>query len=463
MKYKFGNQPQVYNDFLDIMKEFKSQSIDTPGVIARVSCLFKGHPELIVGFNTFLPPGYKIEVTCTDGVVNVPGLLGGGMQTIVHTPHGIHTMGAHGSMSVLQPNNAATAAAAAASLPQTPVSTAAAAVAAASVRPLPMQTPPQQQGPKFTPQPIKSETLLQQQPAPAHIQVSVSNGCRRRCLGYFFALCFVHAYTHRHFLQTSNFVTSTPLHGPPSTLHLNSNANNATSGGQAIGGNAANNQPVEFNHAINYVNKIKNRFQGQPDVYKQFLEILHTYQKDQKAIKEGNPPSNRYLTETEVYAQVSGSNWNLAPAEHPKRHCSHFRQQVSKLFQNQEDLLNEFGQFLPEATNDQSQNAILSGKPKKPPPGPYKQYNSSSLIGTSTVQKYGTPGVGPIGGAGAAGTPGGTVGVGKRPPGNMAHPPAKKAKITSGVLRDVTLAEAGKYGTLNEFAFFDKVSEERKP
>ena len=69
VKFKFGNnQPQVYNDFLDIMKEFKSQSIDTPGVIARVSCLFKGHPELIVGFNTFLPPGYKIEVQRNDAV-----------------------------------------------------------------------------------------------------------------------------------------------------------------------------------------------------------------------------------------------------------------------------------------------------------------------------------------------------------------------------------------------------------
>lgn len=31
VKYKFGSTPQVYNDFLDIMKEFKSQSIDTPG------------------------------------------------------------------------------------------------------------------------------------------------------------------------------------------------------------------------------------------------------------------------------------------------------------------------------------------------------------------------------------------------------------------------------------------------
>ena len=89
-------------------------------------------------------------------------------------------------------------------------------------------------------------------------------------------------------------------------------------------------QPVEFNHAINYVNKIKNRFQGQPDVYKQFLEILHTYQKDQKAIKEGQRPTGPYLTEAEVYGQVA------------------------KLFQNQEDLLAEFGQFLPEATGENS-------------------------------------------------------------------------------------------------------------
>lgn len=66
VKFKFGDKPQVYNEFLDIMKEFKSQSIDTPGVITRVSNLFKGFPDLIVGFNTFLPPGYKIEVQKND-------------------------------------------------------------------------------------------------------------------------------------------------------------------------------------------------------------------------------------------------------------------------------------------------------------------------------------------------------------------------------------------------------------
>ena len=55
-------------------QEFKSQSIDTPGVISRVSMLFKGHPELIVGFNTFLPPGYKIEVQTNETqTTNLPG------------------------------------------------------------------------------------------------------------------------------------------------------------------------------------------------------------------------------------------------------------------------------------------------------------------------------------------------------------------------------------------------------
>ncbi|KAF8880058.1 histone deacetylase complex, SIN3 component [Infundibulicybe gibba] len=61
VKVQFNDQPDVYNRFLDIMKEFKSELIDTPGVIKRVSHLFNGHPSLIQGFNTFLPVGYRIE------------------------------------------------------------------------------------------------------------------------------------------------------------------------------------------------------------------------------------------------------------------------------------------------------------------------------------------------------------------------------------------------------------------
>lgn len=36
--------------------------IDTNGVIMRVKELFKGHRDLILGFNTFLPKGYEIKL-----------------------------------------------------------------------------------------------------------------------------------------------------------------------------------------------------------------------------------------------------------------------------------------------------------------------------------------------------------------------------------------------------------------
>jgi paired amphipathic helix protein Sin3a len=44
------------------MKEFKDQTITTDGVINRVKLLFKGHPNLLQGFNLFLPPAYRIRV-----------------------------------------------------------------------------------------------------------------------------------------------------------------------------------------------------------------------------------------------------------------------------------------------------------------------------------------------------------------------------------------------------------------
>lgn len=43
--------------------------------------MFRGHPELIVGFNTFLPLGYRIEVQPNEQVqVSIPGgnMSGGG-------------------------------------------------------------------------------------------------------------------------------------------------------------------------------------------------------------------------------------------------------------------------------------------------------------------------------------------------------------------------------------------------
>jgi paired amphipathic helix protein Sin3a len=80
----------------------------------------------------------------------------------------------------------------------------------------------------------------------------------------------------------------------------------------APGGAVEKRGPVEFNHAISYVNKIKNRFAQQPDTYKQFLEILQTYQRESRPIGD-------------VYSQVT------------------------RLFETAPDLLEDFKQFLPES------------------------------------------------------------------------------------------------------------------
>ncbi|KAK8964060.1 Paired amphipathic helix protein Sin3-like 4 [Platanthera guangdongensis] len=58
----FQDKVEKYDEFLEVMKDFKSQRIDTSGVIMRVKELFKGHRSLILGFNTFLPSGYEIKL-----------------------------------------------------------------------------------------------------------------------------------------------------------------------------------------------------------------------------------------------------------------------------------------------------------------------------------------------------------------------------------------------------------------
>ena len=61
VKLKFEDAPEIYIQFLDIVKQLHAQSIDAPGFIERVLQLFRGHPMLILGFNPFLPRGYTIE------------------------------------------------------------------------------------------------------------------------------------------------------------------------------------------------------------------------------------------------------------------------------------------------------------------------------------------------------------------------------------------------------------------
>jgi len=204
VKIAFGEKPEIYNEFLDIMKNFKAQEIDTPGVIQQVSQLFHGYNKLILGFNTFLPDGYKIELP----------LEGDDATMTVITPLGISASKVGGSV-VSQSCSL-------------------------------------------------NETLLIEGEA---------------------------------FKQTRDPYTD------------------ANARHDAVGA------PVEFDHAITYVTTIKKRFAHEPNTYKAFLEILHTYQKEQRSIKD-------------------------------------VLEQVSLLFADHADLLKEFTYFLPDAVQEQAKERL---------------------------------------------------------------------------------------------------------
>ncbi|KAK9462804.1 uncharacterized protein V1516DRAFT_671173 [Lipomyces oligophaga] len=261
VKVQFSSQPDVYNRFLDIMKDFKSQSIDTPGVIDRVSTLFSGHPNLIQGFNTFLPPGYRIECSNDPSDPN---------PIRVTTPMGTMTR-PDGQMPIFDQARA---------------------------------WPPQEAYAPYQGEPLPTGSMNQLQ--------AVANGAR-------------------------------PV---------------ATQQEKRVGGG-----PVEFNHAISYVNKIKNRFSSQPEIYKNFLEILQTYQREQKPIAD-------------VYAQVT------------------------MLFKDAPDLLDDFKQFLPDAAHQRTGTSpddtpTLSSAPHLPPVGNFappsvpkekKKRSSSTLDQAGSAQ-----------------------------------------------------------------------------
>uniref|UniRef100_A0A8D3DAF3 SIN3 transcription regulator family member Ab n=1 Tax=Scophthalmus maximus TaxID=52904 RepID=A0A8D3DAF3_SCOMX len=189
--------------------------------------------------------------------------------------------------------------------------------------------------------------------------------------------------------QSHTPVSSTPSGGPP----------------------LQNNQPVEFNHAINYVNKIKNRFQGQPDIYKAFLEILHTYQKEQRNAKEAAGNYTPALTEQEVYTQVA------------------------RLFKNQEDLLSEFGQFLPDAN---SSLLLCKTAPDRAESVRNDHGGTVKRPLLNNKQRLSQNGL-PI----------------RRPPGVGATPPVKKKPKIMG--KDHSMTEVSKHSTSTETMFFEKV------
>lgn len=431
------------------MKEFKSQSIDTPGVIQRVSNLFKGHPELIVGFNTFLPPGYKIEVQANDQgfayqvSVSVPSPSGNDSLANLQSLSSSNIRFIQGSSHIIQQPtvNLITHT----SHPQNVHVQQQAQPAAQSQEQRTVQTPQittinvAQNYSRDRERTLSAPGIQpNQQPAGPQSQATVKNQ-----------------------LQAAN-QQSTVSDAGLNRIHQQVVATD-------------NNQPVQFNQAIVYVNKIKCRFQEQPEKYKDFLRILHKYQNEQRK-KEGKGGSP--ITESEVFKQVAN------------------------LFDNQEDLLREFGQFLPDATpsanasllgvknnsgaghndlNDKLGAAIAGQHPgmKQVTGSPRmlttldlyqatandkdfhmpsfahisNQKDANRNIMNSSNQKY----AGMSGNASAL----------KRSPAmpinnmNRSHdrnePPMKRHK--GGTFRDVSFAEAARSGTLQDFALFDKLKE----
>src|ERR1700691_4501954 len=49
--------------FASFTHVYQTSSLDPPGIIERLSVLFQGNPHSLLGFNTILPPGYRINVS----------------------------------------------------------------------------------------------------------------------------------------------------------------------------------------------------------------------------------------------------------------------------------------------------------------------------------------------------------------------------------------------------------------
>jgi paired amphipathic helix protein Sin3a len=206
--------------------------IDTPGVIQRVSRLFHGNPYLIQGFNTFLPLGYRIDIS---GDPLDPNTI------TVTTPMGITT----------QNTNFA-------HVPRT-------------ARDIPGLNPP---------------NIAPPLPFAGPVPILPPLG----------SVSMPRSLTPHGYHLSQNQSSFDPAYSPGFQ-------NPQTTAAASFLGNLSNRHPVEkqppgeFNHAIQYLNKIKARYSDDPNTYKRFLDILQTYQKEQRHLQD-----------------VSGSFMNVLPS-----------------------------------------------------------------------------------------------------------------------------------------------------
>ena len=360
VKVEFGDRPHIYNEFLDIMKTFKTQQIDTPGVIRRVSNLFQGNRRLVLGFNTFLPEGYRIELPDGDGppiaVFRAPGELQVRRHDLSapsipparhHEPPqpqpSSHTGMAPGIPGIQVPAGQQ-------QQPQPPgrvgppgydgmMAGRSGAVGPSAQQPLhhkhngvmmdqlsggaggiankgAMHAP--QIGDPHGQQQLQPPHQLKQPQQPGQHHGIASRPLDQSTLGR------VGAPPQP---GRSGLVVAQGQSQPPQQVIRqpqpvgNNKPQNGSPPAAGAGFPQQPGQPLEFDHAIHYVTQIKKRFADEPETYKKFLEILHTYQKEQRGIKE-------------------------------------VLEEVSVLFEEHPDLLKEFTFFLPDAVQSEAKKQL---------------------------------------------------------------------------------------------------------
>ncbi|TGZ73185.1 hypothetical protein CRM22_001663 [Opisthorchis felineus] len=281
VKERFAGQGAIYTDFLDVMREFKMQTIGTEVVIRRVRELFEGHTDLIVGFNNFIPQAYRMDAPVSRCPSTNIGVRNSGTPAIenISPPKKSSTKSADNSADWE-------------------------ASAFLSSVPIPHDAVGRQSA--YSPSVTCISSGLDNLPPRSNNAASSDQSVA--------ATSQVLLTTYNEGLQTQSFRGAYSV-ACGAGAHPTVPSTNVYHHQQQQ-------QVQSFNHALHYVNKIKNRFQGVPNAYQRFLDILQWYQREQRHAD----PSRRKLAEKQVY------------------------QDVAKLFDGQEDLLQEFGQFLPEST-----------------------------------------------------------------------------------------------------------------
>ena len=313
VKREFGGKPRVYNEFLAIMKNFKSQEVDTPGVIARVSKLFRGNNHLILGFNKFLPDGYKISMEdlrqMDQAYAREEEIVR--QQQAAMAAKGQHQQHEHQQRQQFEAQM---------QLPQQRL---------LAERQMQQQLQQQQQQlpPSHMAGPLSQQLQQQHQPPIQDVQMKQAQANRQR----------MQVATDLQEQQRQQQAIPKPPKQPkqggkagksrkvldaiPPQQQQHPPQPPPQQQPQQIQQQNQPHQAVEFDHAISYVTTIKRRFANDQSTYHSFLEILHTYQKEQRGIKE-------------------------------------VLEQVAHLFQDHPDLLKEFTFFLPDAVQEQAKERL---------------------------------------------------------------------------------------------------------